>query len=1540
MDYKLYELIDMNRGGIYQDFTDGDHIRKTWWALQPYSVGDRYGDINEDFVNFVESREDYVIRRPIFNLMGLVEEFNKAISHFNEYVNKSKDPQKFARNLVNLQEYLIEQKAVDKFIIIKEDGSVLRSTRDTIGRMDLPPYDNKSSEPSIENNLDANSHLYNEDLKYNHVSDATKNQYTLTEEYIGDMSVNDKSFEVFKNPKSIKRLDNNIRAIVDNDGNLYVIDDNWTVLHNMFAGWLRSKGYPVADNTYYNLDNTVPLQRYNDTNRFYLSESIKQDEIDENIDSVKRILSLAKQKNPTITFVLKSIWDADPRDDEPLLEDRKKAWIPGSQAVTVKQKCRLGGKGDGTSVACNQGDISNLKFSPLKEEVKLDQSFVDGWHKYEILHNGDPAGEMEVSNRGDYMILNKIMIYPEHRGMGHANDAMKILTDYADKNNKILALTPDTVWGASKGKLMKWYKSWGFTLNKGRKADYKVREMMIRQPQGQNLNEVTQGGGYLAYHGSDHKIDKFSDEFVGTEEATDQEGPGIYFTTSYSDAEMYGKYLYKVKLNPRKLVDETSHDDISDEELESLIRMSPDWEMTAQNWDENPEIGLQMAIEDFREYNDSEKELFQQVWYDFFRHNPIEFVRGMVKLGYDGQIIKKEGNLSHIIVYNPNIIEIEDVEEKSLSEDIDPAHAYTEEGSLQTILDGRRCVGFISMPNEWKKIAMKNGLKMIGPINQIRGGTKYKKHIVYHPNCEGDAHELLKIVEKNGGYLPVNTPEETRKIGELLGYYKTSIDKFIERHFGKEKMVAEDVKKNLKLTPEIKEFVKQFNSGEELLRSGGLPIDLLDQAAHGFTEEGVKQLMPDQLSIKWEDDLENVKYEIEHSGLSDKEYAKKVDLSEPIDVIYENDKFYIDDGHHRYYAAKILNKPLNVNLEIKANPIKKLAPNMDYDEYHREIWNQVHNIDEGVGDKYAEKRGVKPEFSDFEDQFKSYQNIQNKEEIIRHPETTIIKNPTTLKNIGPHVRGVVDTEGNLYVEEKSRPGVIHETLLKILDFKGLVPYQHNWDEEIPQNYITVKRHEDSNTFILGESNVLMRGEEYRQFPNEQDFWENAPSREKVKPHFQKFIDRANNKHKNYNFVNEIDVYYENDGSTYDEIQSMINESNIMSLQDLPFKKDVINGLGGKIYSVGGAVRDEFLGKESKDLDILITGVPMGALEQVLSKYGKVDAVGKSFGILKFKPEGGEEIDIAIPRTEKATGEGGHKGFEVTSDYELPIEKDLERRDFTINAIAKDIEGNIIDPFGGKRDLKKKIIRVVNPEAFADDPLRMLRAVQFASRFGFKIEPQTMQMIRDNAKRIKEIPPERILTEFDKIVKKGNKLMGVQLLKDTGLFEQIFDFDIKQSTIDRSPFEDVRTMGEFIFLLTRLLHDPAENYKNNLKGDIDTYKEIKALNYGMENVSDSPVKNRSVAHNMYLYSPKSLESKILPSELERAATELLMGRFPKTVGELDVNGNDLMQLGLQGKEIGDKLKSLLINVYAENVDNKREKLLSLVGNKLGDSDSPQ
>lgn len=402
--------------------------------------------------------------------------------------------------------------------------------------------------------------------------------------------------------------------------------------------------------------------------------------------------------------------------------------------------------------------------------------------------------------------------------------------------------------------------------------------------------------------------------------------------------------------------------------------------------------------------------------------------------------------------------------------------------------------------------------------------------------------------------------------------------------------------------------------------------------------------------------------------------------------------------------------------------------------------------------------------------------------------------------------------------------------------------------------------------------------------------------------------------------------------------SNINEISDMKLGDLPFRSD-IESAGGKIYSVGGIVRDKFLNKESKDLDIIITGIPLDKIEEILTKYGTVNSVGKSFGVIKFRINGqGEDIDIAIPRKDRATGEGGHKGFDITSDHTLPIEDDLYRRDFTINSMATDVDDNLVDPYKGQEDIKNKLIRVVNPDAFGEDPLRMLRAVNFASRFGFKIEPKTMRLIQLNASKINEIPPERILTEFDKIVHKGDSRIGAQMLKDTGLFREIFGFELNQSIINESPFDDVKTVGEFIFLMTRLLPNSSEFYLSRFSTEgakrDKIYKEIKALStvYDYYNSDKRGIHYlRLVIHNMYLINPESINSQILPEEFKITIQQFKDKKYPLTYSDLAVNGNDLMKLGLNGKMIGDMNKKLMLKIYSDNLLNNKNDIIEFIQN---------
>lgn len=179
---------------------------------------------------------------------------------------------------------------------------------------------------------------------------------------------------------------------------------------------------------------------------------------------------------------------------------------------------------------------------------------------------------------------------------------------------------------------------------------------------------------------------------------------------------------------------------------------------------------------------------------------------------------------------------------------------------------------------------------------------------------------------------------------DLLNIIRKTISDYINESSNIDKIL------NNKYIDDLKQEILEFNTDEELLRSGGISIETLDRLAHGFSEDDIKRLHPKDLKIRWIDDLENVEYEIKQSGLTPKEWAKNIDLKEPIEVDYWEDTkdgyekgFYIQDGHHRYMAAKILNKILNVDLKIKINPFKELAPNMRYDDFHRYVFNLLKN---------------------------------------------------------------------------------------------------------------------------------------------------------------------------------------------------------------------------------------------------------------------------------------------------------------------------------------------------------------------------------------------------------------------------------------------------------------------------------------------------------------------------------------------------------------------------------------------------------------------
>jgi tRNA nucleotidyltransferase (CCA-adding enzyme) len=207
--------------------------------------------------------------------------------------------------------------------------------------------------------------------------------------------------------------------------------------------------------------------------------------------------------------------------------------------------------------------------------------------------------------------------------------------------------------------------------------------------------------------------------------------------------------------------------------------------------------------------------------------------------------------------------------------------------------------------------------------------------------------------------------------------------------------------------------------------------------------------------------------------------------------------------------------------------------------------------------------------------------------------------------------------------------------------------------------------------------------------------------------------------------------------------------------------------GGRALVVGGWVRDRVMDRTSKDLDLEIYGVPADRLKVVLGAFGNVNTVGESFTVYKVAG-----VDVSLPRRESRTGRG-HRGFEVVGDPNLSFTEAARRRDFTVNAIAWDpLTAEYIDPFNGRDDIQAKLLRAVDLTTFGEDSLRVLRAVQFAARFEFALDPPTRDLCREIA--LDDLPSERIWMELEKLLLQAPRpSTGLTLALDLGVISRLF-----------------------------------------------------------------------------------------------------------------------------------------------------------------------
>ena len=376
----------------------------------------------------------------------------------------------------------------------------------------------------------------------------------------------------------------------------------------------------------------------------------------------------------------------------------------------------------------------------------------------------------------------------------------------------------------------------------------------------------------------------------------------------------------------------------------------------------------------------------------------------------------------------------------------------------------------------------------------------------------------------------------------------------------------------------------------------------------------------------------------------------------------------------------------------------------------------------------------------------------------------------------------------------------------------------------------------------------------------------------------------------------------------------------------------IRAAGGRAFLVGGWVRDAMLGKSCRDYDIEVYNMAQDALVPLLSKYGRTNLVGKAFGVIHLAMKG-LSLDFSFPRTENKVGYG-HRGFVVHTDEKLSFQAAALRRDFTINAMGMELpELTLCDPYGGVEDLKAHRLKHVS-EAFAEDSLRILRGVQFASRFELTLAPETVELCKSLS--LEDLSKERIYEEFKKwLLKPGKPSLGLRAFLEMdllrffpevkpldGSYEKLGEFLDNMSRNAATEPEESRMAMAFAALLSG--NSCAEDWEKFLTGMTNEVKLLrnvpKLLKYTSTAspegafLDDSEIRRLSVAleglreYCILVASNPMFGEQVRTAFVERLkARALELGVF-ENAPEPYLTGRYLMSLGLKpGKQFGDLIR---------------------------------
>ena len=437
------------------------------------------------------------------------------------------------------------------------------------------------------------------------------------------------------------------------------------------------------------------------------------------------------------------------------------------------------------------------------------------------------------------------------------------------------------------------------------------------------------------------------------------------------------------------------------------------------------------------------------------------------------------------------------------------------------------------------------------------------------------------------------------------------------------------------------------------------------------------------------------------------------------------------------------------------------------------------------------------------------------------------------------------------------------------------------------------------------------------------------------------------------------------------------------MSDLPFRE---------LYEVGGSLRDELLGREPKDIDFLVRGHGVEELLALCRQHGMAEELrvaGRLVGV-RFWPRWGprEGIEIVPPRRERpiAQGEPGftgnpHTDFRIEPDPELPVRDDLERRDFTVNAMARSVRtGEWIDPFGGREDLAARVLRAVHESAFQDDPLRILRGLVRSSVDGFAPDERTRGLVAAAAPRIAELSVERIREELERLLAGDGAVAALRLARDLGVLAVALPEWAPCIGFDQESATQAYTLDEHIFhvldaavhdgasregRLAALWHDVGKPFASGARDHAEeaariASRALRRLTYDNDTIRvvTTLVREHSYGEDRDP-SPRSAREFLARVGRELAPTLLALRRWdregrgvelpaekvaarqrfeqlvrqeweqPVTLAELATSGDDLIAAGIpEGPGIGAALGRLLAAVVADPTLNERETLLQL------------